>query len=69
MAQNPQPWSTHYVSLRAAADALGLSERAVRRYISEGLLPAYRLGPRQIRIKTADLDSLMQRIPTTDPAA
>lgn len=47
----------------------GISERTLRRYIAEGVLPAYRLGPRLIRIDPDDVAALFERIPTTDPAA
>lgn len=52
-----------YVSLPRAALILDLSERAVRRYIAAGKLPAYKLGNRHVRIKLADLDALMRPIP------
>lgn len=53
-----------YIPLGEAADYLGFSERSLRRYIAEGRLPAYRLGPRQLRFKRADLDALVTRVPT-----
>jgi excisionase family DNA binding protein len=58
-----------YVSMDAAAEELGVSERTVRRMISEGHLPGYRVGKRVIRIKREDLDSLIRRIPTAGDAA
>lgn len=53
-----------YVSLRRAAEYLDMTERSVRRYIADGNLPAFRLGPREIRIKQTDLDALLRPIPT-----
>jgi excisionase family DNA binding protein len=57
-----------YISLSAAAEQCGISERTMRRYIAEGKLPAYRLGKRQIRVKSVDLDALLVRIPTAGMA-
>ncbi len=39
------------VSLAHAADALAVSTRTVRRYISDGQLDAVRLGRKTLRIK------------------
>lgn len=49
------------VDLVAAADYLNCSVKTVRRRIAEGL-PAYRVGPRAIRVDLADLDALMRPI-------
>ena len=58
-----------YETLAAAAERTGFSIRTLRRRIAEGQLPAYRSGPRSIRVDPADVDGLMVRIPTvaTDP--
>jgi len=46
----------------------GQSVRTMRRRITEGSLPAYRFGPRQIRVKLDGLHALGRRIPTvSDP--
>jgi excisionase family DNA binding protein len=52
-----------YVSLVEAGDVLGVHSRTIRRYISEGRLTGYRIGPRLVKVKLADLDGLMHRIP------
>lgn len=57
--QQQQKW----LDLRTGAEYLGLNERTLRNYIKSGTLPAYRLGPRQIRIKQTDLDALLHSIP------
>lgn len=46
------------------AEQYGVSERTVRRRIAEGKLPAYRFGPRHIRIRREDVEALLVRIPT-----
>lgn len=37
-----------------------VTERTIRRWIAQGLLPAYRVGPRRILINSADLDALVR---------
>lgn len=51
-----------YVSPKEAAYLRGVSERTIRRYIATNRLPAERVGPRLIRIRTVDLESLGQRV-------
>ena len=58
-----------HLTLKEAADWYGVSERTLRRRIAEGRLPAYRVGPRSIRVTAEDVAALAQPIPTTDPAA
>ncbi len=59
-----QMQSPEYLSLKRAAERFGVCERTLRRRISEGVLPAYRFGPRAIRIKAADLENLGTPIPS-----
>lgn len=51
-----------YVSIDEAAEYLGVVPLTVRRWISAGLLPASRLGPRMVRIRRDDLDALLTPI-------
>lgn len=53
-----------YLFLERAAEITDQSVRTIRRRVSDGSLPAYRFGPRQIRIKLDDLQALARRIPT-----
>lgn len=55
------------VSLAEAADLAGVSIRTLRRRIADGVLPAYRTGPRLIRLDPADLLELIQ--PMNETAA
>jgi excisionase family DNA binding protein len=49
------------VSLKEAADYLGVSTRTIRTYIARGILRAHRIqGSRLIRIDVADLDALVR---------
>lgn len=58
-----------YYSLDDAAETLGVTTRSVRRWIADGILPAYRIGERVVRIKESDLDGALRRIPTAGDAA
>lgn len=51
-----------FVGLTEAATRAGVSPRTIRRYIAAGHLPAYRLGPRLIRVAVADLDALVRPV-------
>lgn len=51
-------------SIADGADYYQVSTRTIRRYVAQGLLPAYRIGPRLVRIDLDDLDRLARRIPT-----
>lgn len=52
-----------WVSQTEAAEYLGITDRTLRRMIAAGKLPAYRLGPRLLRIDVADLDALLRPVP------
>ncbi|MCG7597842.1 helix-turn-helix domain-containing protein [Mycobacterium sp. PSTR-4-N] len=54
--RNPAP---AYFGIPDAAAYLGVEHKTVRRLITSGELPAYRLGKRLIKIKVADLDALL----------
>ena len=56
------------LKLSEAADWYGVSERTLRRRIADGSLPAYRVGPRSIRVAAEDVAALATRI-TTDAAS
>lgn len=51
-------------SLQGAATYADLSARTVRRYIADGRLPAYRIGPKLVRIDLDDLDKIVRPIAT-----
>ncbi len=52
-----------YLTLAEAAEWYGVSERTLRRRIAEGRLPAFRIGPRSIRVKAVDVEALAEPIP------
>jgi excisionase family DNA binding protein len=52
------------VSIATAANILGCHVRTVRRYISDGRLTGYRMGPRLIRVDMAEVEAMLSPIPT-----
>lgn len=52
-----------FETLAQAADRTGLSTYTLRRRIADGRLPAYRSGPRIIRVDPDDVDKLLTRLP------
>jgi len=59
-----RPSAKQNLTLKAAAAWYGVSERTLRRRIAEGRLPAYRVGPRSIRVSAEDVAALAKRIPS-----
>jgi excisionase family DNA binding protein len=50
----------HFYSVAQAAEQLGVSPSTVWRWIEAERLPAYRVGPKNIRIKKEDIDRVVQ---------
>lgn len=49
-------------TIEQSAEVLKVDPRTIRRYIDDGSLAAYQLGPRNIRIRMKDLQELLQKI-------
>lgn len=57
--------TTHkYWTLAEAAEQNAVGQRTIRRWIAEGRIKGYRVGPRAIRVEAADLAQLARPIPT-----
>lgn len=53
------------VRMRTVADQYDVSERTIRAWIADGLLTAYRIGPRALRLDLAEVEALIvRRLPT-----
>lgn len=50
------------VSLSHGADYLGISVQSLRRRIADGSLPAFRVGPKSVRVYVDDLEALKRPI-------
>ncbi|HQR27713.1 MULTISPECIES: helix-turn-helix domain-containing protein [Nocardioides] len=57
------PITRRLVSIGDAADALAVSTRTVRRYISDGQLEAVRLGRKTLRIKVDSIERFIDARP------
>lgn len=55
-----------WLSRRQAGELVGLSLDSIDRRIAAGELPAYRSGPRTIRVRRDDVEGLFHRIPVGD---
>jgi excisionase family DNA binding protein len=55
------------VTLAEAASRYGVSTRTLRRWVADGRLPAWRVGPRLIRVAPADVAALARPVPTITP--
>jgi excisionase family DNA binding protein len=58
-----RPKPQRLTSISNAASYADVTTRTIRRWIANGILPAYRVGPRLVKIDLADLDQLARRIP------
>jgi excisionase family DNA binding protein len=61
--ENRSAQEKRHLRLREAAEWYGVSERTLRRRIAEGRLPAFRVGPKSIRVRSEDVESLAVPIP------
>ncbi|GAA1434335.1 hypothetical protein GCM10009641_27350 [Mycobacterium cookii] len=54
-----------YLSIEEAAEVMSLSTKTIRRRISDGSIPAYRCGRRNIRIRLDELEAAFRKLPST----
>ena len=53
-------------SIQEAAAYGAVSEKTIRRYISDGTLHGYRLGKKLLRVDLSEIDRLLKPVPTVD---
>ena len=58
----PQKAPRRPASIKTAAEHAECNPRTIYRWIQAGLLPAYRLGPKFVRVDLDDLDQLARPI-------
>jgi excisionase family DNA binding protein len=54
-----------YLSIEEAAEVMSLSTKTIRRRISDGSIPAYRCGRRNIRIRLDELETAFRKLAAT----
>lgn len=59
--------SSKLIGIQEAADLLSVDPRTIRRRIADGTLSAVRIGPRLIRLRVAEVEALLEPIPTVEP--
>jgi len=67
MPASRKPTSTsprRYLTLSDAAEWLSLDEKTLRRWISQGRLTAYRVGPKLLRLDAAEVENMICVVPT-----
>ena len=60
-ARRPPP-EPRWATMNEAVEYSRIPWRTLRRWIKEGRLPAYRIGPRLIQVDLNDLDRLRRRL-------
>ncbi|MGI5952070.1 MAG: helix-turn-helix domain-containing protein [Brooklawnia sp.] len=55
--------SRGYATLDESAEYLGVTTTTLRRWISQGILPAYRFASRTLRLRLEDIDAMARRVP------
>lgn len=61
--------SPEWLTFQQFIDYVQVSKRTGRSWIADGRIPAYRIGPHQIRVRRSDVESLFELIPTAGRAA
>lgn len=46
------------ISVPEAARRIGVHPMTLRRWISQGIIPAHRVGPKLLRLREADVDAM-----------
>ena len=52
--------TTALIKKPEAADLLGISVRTLEKMIARGSLPAYRIGPKTVRLRREDIDASLE---------
>lgn len=61
------PPAPRWASVAEAAIYAHMSQRTIRRWITQHRLTGHRMGPRRLQVDLNDLDALRTEVPTTTP--
>ena len=64
MAKSSTTHARRLVSINQAAEYANVHPITVRRWVSASRLPAFRIGPRLLKIDMADLEAMLRPVPT-----
>lgn len=56
--------SRRLVGINQASEYADVNPKTIRRWVSAGHVPAYRVGPRLLKIDLNELDAMLRPIPT-----
>ncbi len=51
-------------TIKATAERYGTTQHTIRCWIADGILTAYRIGPRMVRLDADEVDAMIRPIPT-----
>ena len=58
-----------YITMETAAERLCISEKTMKRMVQRGAIPAYRIGPKMVRIDEKELEAYVrERLVAPKPA-
>jgi excisionase family DNA binding protein len=60
-----EPGHRKLMTIAAAAAYADVHPVTLRRWVAAGRLPAYRVGPRLLKVDQAELDSVVRPLPVT----
>ncbi len=55
-----EPETDRHLTLKDCAERASVTERTILRYITDGLLPARRLGPKLWRVRESDFTAFLE---------
>ncbi len=69
MPKTAEPTVDPLLTLEDVAERLGVHIRTLHRFVADGRLPAYRIGPRLVRIRTSDVEAFLEPVQTRASAS
>lgn len=64
MAKTATPAPRRLVGINQASEYADVNPKTIRRWIAAGHVPAYRMGPRLLKVDLNELDAMLRPIPT-----
>ena len=64
VAKPPGTTPGQLAGIGKAANLVDVCERTVRRWIADGLITGYRVGPKLLKVDLAEIDALVRPVPT-----
>lgn len=68
MSQSQRPSARNLVGIAQAAKYADVHPITLRRWVAGGRVPAYRVGPRLLKVDLNELEAMLRPVPTTGDA-